>query len=57
MLKTKYRARAKLTLKSETIQHLHTSQLQYVNGAQLYSPEPLCSLRTGPCASQNDNDC
>jgi hypothetical protein len=43
VLKTKYRARTKLTLKAETIQHLYMSQLQYINGAAIYSPEPLCS--------------
>ena len=43
MLKARNRLRTKLMLKSETIQHLHTSQLQYINGAQIYSPEPECS--------------
>jgi hypothetical protein len=46
MLKTKHRARAKMTLKSETIQHLDTSQLRYINGAVIYSPEPDCSRLT-----------
>jgi hypothetical protein len=46
VLKTKHRARIKLTLKSETIQHLDASQLQYINGALMNSPEPECSLRT-----------
>ena len=57
MLKTKHRIRTKLRLKSENIQHLHISQLQYINGAMMNSPEPECSLRTAPCPSNNRADC
>jgi hypothetical protein len=59
MLRTKHRAQAKLTLKSETIQHLHTSQLLYINGAKINSPEPKCSEITAytGCYSEKSEEC
>ena len=44
MWKTKRRTR--LTLSSDTLRRLETSQLQQVNGAAIYSPEPKCSALT-----------
>lgn len=57
MLKTKHRARAKLTLKSETIQHLEISELRYIAGALIYSPEPECSYITALCLRSQDPVC